>query len=205
MPEKDYKTKSIDPNRTAICWWCGTTESDDWIVTGTHVYCSNECLWASNYKQNATCGSVLLVVALLMILVNPAASALGFGVSILMFCCAFEGKQYIDRRDRYGAPPRDKFRSLSVSRTYASEQSQIMTVCSYCGQLNDADAAECENCGASLVRADLTAISSSDSNRARCPWCSAVYLYRPANFRKDDTVVCQNCNKPFTIEDTENS
>ena len=42
----------------------------------------------------------LLVFALLMILVNPAASALGFGVSVLMFCCAFEGKQYIDRKDR---------------------------------------------------------------------------------------------------------
>lgn len=186
----------------AVCWWCGTIETDNWVEREGRIYCSVGCHLAATYKENIGMGFCFLSIAFLMGAIHPVGGFFGL-FSLISFRVAYEGRKYLHKKDKYGAPPREKLRTLDFSQRLPSPRPRLNLICSHCGHLNRVDILRCENCGASLLASDLaklTVVPSSNSKRVKCPWCSAVYSYSPSSFREEGSVVCQNCNKSFFIE-----
>jgi len=196
----------VSKDRLARCTWCGTLESNGWVFSEKgKIYCTTECMLADNVGRTRISAIATLacsIVILLPYLIFFALGSPGIGMEptwefiifgIMFFILGIggvltmnEGKKYQDRKGKYnGTPPLE---------------------CEYCNHPNPPSATRCLNCDAALSRAPFVSESippwiykQKRVKGVKCPHCHAIYSYLPSMISDDRQVVCQNCNRQFSL------
>jgi DNA-directed RNA polymerase subunit RPC12/RpoP len=195
----------VRKDKLARCKWCGSPESNNWVTSQQgDIYCTAECMEAATMERKKAIATAYIICSLAVI-VLPFLFVGSIGLPVLgpfvelmfyAFCMvicgialyftANEGKKYQDRKGKYsGTPPIE---------------------CEYCKHPNPPSATRCLNCDASLAEAPFVSeaippwISKQKKVKGvKCPMCGAIYSYSPEQISDDGIVLCQNCNRQFTI------
>lgn len=211
LSEPDSDRLLLKKDNLARCAWCGTPESPQWVNSPKgEMFCSSECESAKYSSRSfdggfltAILGCIIILIPIISILRFPVPpgpnSSSAFGSVVVWIISGFlflmtgiggiirgyEGQKYRDRKDKY--------RDVTLLQ------------CEYCTQTNPPNVLRCQYCGASLTKAPFRYETTppwvrkqTPLGRFRCPYCKATYSYDASKLVKDDTVKCQNCNRPFT-------
>ena len=196
LPDAVKGGKSAQEQENTRCKVCGTSKTDRWIKYDDIVYCSIDCLRADYRAQNMVLGIFVLAFGIAVYFVFPLT-----GFILVLFGAVFLHACWMGMKARY----REGMPGVSQdSKWYAEmmkrQRPEFLPVCPYCSHINESESIKCQNCGASLLRAELQPPSTENKTLVRCPMCSAIYSYQHAEGKDGVRVVCQNCNRPFIIE-----
>jgi len=150
---------TVNPTKIVRCGWCGTAESDNWLMNRTGIYCSSQCA-AANMAGLSTCLFVFSAILVFATFVASRATSdysfmtilgglvLGVMISSPCLICAVGGR---DSRKRV---PRGSRRDKA-----SSDMSLLKTVsgitCPRCDanldirKVGEDKVYNCEYCGAS--------------------------------------------------------
>lgn len=196
MPDAVKGGMSAQEQENTRCKVCGTSKTDTWIKYHDMTYCSLDCLRADYRARNMVLGLFLLAFGIPVCFLFPLTGffLVLFGV-IFMHACGM-GMRVRYREGMPGVPQDSEWYAEMMKRG----KPDFLPVCPYCSHINESESIKCQNCGASLLRAELRPPSTKDTKPIRCPMCSAVYSYDRGEDKDSVGVICQNCNRPFIIE-----
>lgn len=148
----------IDASKTVRCKWCGTTQSDDWKITGLGVYCSKKCFTAHNSQDIEPITIVCILGVFFGVNLVTFSIDANFGVlvfAILCFLLWYYASGYFENEDYKQEVPRNSRQDNGSIDVSLLRMTSSNITCPHCDASVDISHLEddlvyyCNYCGAS--------------------------------------------------------